>query len=138
MLTSIDVHNIVLWKAYTDAPIFRNVKRLQASRLRGLRVLGRHGGCCAQPAQRLAADDYRAALQIWLLVFTPTLPLVIPFLLFDSPQTAVRISHALAVAIMFVLGLRLGRWIGARPWMAGLTCAVLGMAIAAACMALGG
>lgn len=94
-----------------------------------------------QPPQRsphLEASDFLAALQIWMLVFTATLPLVVPFLLIDSPHSAVRASQAIAVVLMFARGVGLGRWIGARPWVSGLACAVIGIAIAAAWIALGG
>lgn len=91
------------------------------------------------PATRgLGWTDYGAGLLIWLLVFGSTLPLAVPFILFDSPTTALRVSQATAVVIMFGLGIRLGRWIDVPPLNAGLRFAALGIAIAVGCIALGG
>ena len=86
----------------------------------------------------IGRDDLLAALQIWALVFVSTFPLVIPFLVFDSATTALRVTQATAIAILFGLGVALGRWIGARPWVAGAAFAGLGAVITAACIALGG
>ena len=86
----------------------------------------------------LGRDDLLAALQIWALVFVSTFPLVIPFLVFDSATTALRVTQATAVAILFGLGAALGRWIGVKPWAAGVAFAGLGAVITAACIALGG
>jgi VIT1/CCC1 family predicted Fe2+/Mn2+ transporter len=86
----------------------------------------------------LAGADWLAALQIWLLVFGATLPLIVPFLVVTDPTTALRASQGVAVAMLFGLGLRLGRWTGARPLASGFWFATLGLAITIACIALGG
>jgi hypothetical protein len=86
----------------------------------------------------LRRSDYGAALMIWLVVCGITLPVAVPFLLLGTPQTAVRVSQAVAIVIMFVLGMRLGHWTGKNPVMAGLISAAVGILIAVACLALGG
>jgi hypothetical protein len=96
-------------------------------------------GARPAPATRgLGWADYGAALIIWLLVFGSTLPLAAPFILFDSPASALRVSQATAVVILFWLGTRLGRWIDVPPINAGLRFAALGIAITVGCIALGG
>jgi len=86
----------------------------------------------------LRRSDYGAALMVWLVVCGITLPVAVPFLLFDSPRTAIRASQAVAIAIMFVLGMRLGHWTGKNPVIAGLISAAVGLLIAVACLTLGG
>lgn len=87
---------------------------------------------------RLDRDNLLAAGQIWLLVFAATLPVAAPLLLFDDATTALRVSQAVAVAMLFGLGMGIGRWIGVRPVRAGLGFAAVGSVIAVACVALGG
>ena len=102
---------------------------------------GLHGFLAEQPESAkpgLRRADYGAALMIWLVVWGITLPVAVPFLLFDSPRTALRVSQAAAIVIMFVLGMRLGHWTGKNPVIAGLISAAVGMLIAAGCLALGG
>jgi len=88
--------------------------------------------------RRLDPHEFRAAVQVWVLVFTSTLPLVVPFMLIDTPRVAMRVSQAIAVVMMFGMGARLARWIGGRPWVGGLLFAATGAAIAVICIALGG
>jgi VIT1/CCC1 family predicted Fe2+/Mn2+ transporter len=83
-------------------------------------------------------QDLAVAGIICLLVFASTFPLVVPFLLMDDPWTALRASHAVAVAFLFILGWRLGRWSGASPLGSGLVLAAGGTVLAVACVLLGG
>lgn len=91
----------------------------------------------ARAGRGLDATDYGAALMVWLLVFCATFPVAVPFLLFDSPTSALRASQLVAIAIMFGLGVRLGRWTGTHPVKAGFCLAAVGTAVAAVCIALG-
>jgi VIT1/CCC1 family predicted Fe2+/Mn2+ transporter len=86
----------------------------------------------------LERSDLLAALQIWLLVFLSTLPLVLPFVFLDSVETSMRVSQAIAVVILFGLGMRLGKWLGVRPGASGLAFAAVGVVITMACIAMGG
>ena len=91
----------------------------------------------ARPAY-WSRQELEAAGLICLLVFGSTFPLVLPFMLMQDPWLALRASHAVAVAMLFVLGWKLGRWSGASPFGAGALLALVGVALAILCVALGG
>lgn len=91
----------------------------------------------ARQTPRLDTADYLAAMAVFLLVFVGTLPVVIPFILFDDPQFALWISHAVAITLLFVAGWSLGHHWG-RPWQVGLTMIVVGLVLVAVALALGG
>ena len=75
---------------------------------------------------------------ICALVFGSTFPLVLPFMLLDEPQRALQVAKAISVAMLFVLGWKLGRWSGASPFRSGMLLATGGVVLAAVCIALGG
>lgn len=82
--------------------------------------------------------DIRAAILIFALVFTSTLPLVLPFAFFDHMLPAKRVSAAIAIAIMFYCGYSWGRHIGGPPVRTGFKMVFIGMLIEATIFALGG
>jgi hypothetical protein len=86
----------------------------------------------------LGWDDLLAALGVGALVFAATFPVVIPFLLVEDARTALRISNGIALAMLFLLGLAAARHTGGRPVVLGLSMALLGAALVAAIVALGG
>ena len=93
----------------------------------------------AQTRLLIGWSDLRAALAVFLLVFLSTLPVVLPFVLLAEPQHALRASNAIALSMLFFIGLSYGRFAGARrPWIAALVFTVLGVALVAATIALGG
>jgi hypothetical protein len=83
-------------------------------------------------------QEFAAAGLICALVFGSTLPLVLPFMLMQEPQLALRVSHGIAVAMLFVLGWKIGRWSGASPFGSGALLALVGVVLAGLCIALGG
>jgi VIT1/CCC1 family predicted Fe2+/Mn2+ transporter len=93
-----------------------------------------------EPPQRpeLTAEDALGALAVCLLVFLSTLPPVLPFLLWGDVQTALRTSNAVAIVMLFVCGYAYGRGTGLRPWITGLVMVVIGFALVAVAIALGG
>ena len=93
-----------------------------------------------EPAARppLIADDVRGALGVFLLVFLSTFPVVIPFLVFENAQTALRISNAIAVVSLFFCGVIFARHAGLRPWATGIIMVVVGAALVGIAIALGG
>ena len=56
----------------------------------------------------------------------------------DTWSVALRVSNAVAIAMLFGCGWALGRYAGSRPWRVGLGMAVLGLALVAVTVALGG
>jgi len=87
---------------------------------------------------RLAKDEWLGALGVFLLVFLSTFPVVIPFIFMKNAWLAMRISNAIAVAMMFLTGCAFGRITGRRPWVMGVSMVVLGAILVALTMALGG
>ncbi|HJS36767.1 MAG TPA: hypothetical protein VJ789_01410 [Burkholderiales bacterium] len=82
--------------------------------------------------------ELEAAGLICLLVFGSTFPLVLPFILMQAPWLALRISHGIAVVMLFILGWKLGRWSGASAFGSGALLAAVGVVLAVLCVALGG
>ena len=88
--------------------------------------------------RRLTGEDFRGAVGVFLLVFLATLPVILPFLLFSEARVALRVSHAIGVALLFFCGWALGRFSGLRPVRFGLAMAAIGAVLVAMTMALGG
>ena len=91
------------------------------------------------PAQDTHPDatDLRAAAMVFALVFFGTLPVALPFLLIKDAQLALWLSHAIALASLFVAGSTLGRLWG-RPWRVGLAMVAVGLILVGIALALGG
>jgi hypothetical protein len=87
---------------------------------------------------RLTAADFLGAFGVFLLVFLSTFPMVLPFILMHETRPALRVSNAIAIAILFITGYLLGRYAGRSPWRVGFAMVVLGVALVALTMALGG
>lgn len=84
-------------------------------------------------------DDLRGALGIFLLVFLSTVPVALPFVFMSDVGRALRTSNAIAVALLFLVGIGLGRHMKWRPyWVTGLAVASLGVILVAITIALGG
>jgi hypothetical protein len=87
---------------------------------------------------RLTRDDWLASVGVFLLVFLSTLPVVVPFVFVDNVRLALRISNAVAIALLFLCGWALGRYSGSHPWRVGLSMVLVGLALVAIAIALGG
>jgi len=93
-----------------------------------------------EPPQRarLHKNDWLGAVGISLMVFLSTFPVVIPFIFMQSTLPAMRVSNAIAIAMMFMAGYTYGRLIGYHPWGVGIAMVVLGSIVVSATIALGG
>jgi VIT1/CCC1 family predicted Fe2+/Mn2+ transporter len=93
-----------------------------------------------EPAIRpqLTGRDGLGAAGVCLLVFLSTFPVVIPFMFIADPRLALRVSNAVAIALLFLCGCVFGRYAGFRPWGSGLSMVVIGAALVAIASALGG
>jgi VIT1/CCC1 family predicted Fe2+/Mn2+ transporter len=87
---------------------------------------------------KLTVADLRGAVGSCLLVVLATFPPTIPFLLVEDVVRALRISNGLALASLFLVGYWLGKETGVRAWRLGLAMAVVGTALVALTIALGG
>jgi VIT1/CCC1 family predicted Fe2+/Mn2+ transporter len=89
-------------------------------------------------AASLTAADLRGALGSCLLVVAATFPPTIPFLLVADVQGALRLSNAAAIGCLFLAGWSLGKATGVRAWLLGIAMVLLGAALVALTVALGG
>jgi VIT1/CCC1 family predicted Fe2+/Mn2+ transporter len=87
---------------------------------------------------RMKWQDLRGALVVFMLVFASTFPPVLPFIFVDDMLMAKRASGALAIMMLFLCGYGWGRYGGLSPWRAGLVMVMLGLAVEAIVIALGG
>ena len=88
---------------------------------------------------RLGWRDLLVALQIFVIVVVTTFPVVLPFILLQHDVAlAKNVSTAVALAMLFLGGLGLGRYAGYGSWRVGLIMAGLGTALIVAINALGG
>jgi VIT1/CCC1 family predicted Fe2+/Mn2+ transporter len=94
----------------------------------------------AEPSARprLTKSDSLGALGICLLVFLSTFPVAIPFLLIGDAWLALRVSNAVAIAMLFLCGYAFGHYAGLRPWRTGLAMVAIGGVLVAITIALGG
>ena len=93
----------------------------------------------ALPARpKLGRDDLLAAVAIFLIVVLATFPVVVPFMLVDNVALAKNASRVIALAMLFLGGIALGRYAGYGYWRAGFLMAGLGTALVLAINALGG
>jgi len=87
---------------------------------------------------RLHKDDWRGAVGVFLLVFLSTFPVAIPFIFMRSAGPALRVSNAIAIAMLFLTGYAFGRLAGRGPWLVGIAMVVLGSILVGMTIVLGG
>jgi hypothetical protein len=90
------------------------------------------------PGTRLHKDDWFGALGIFLLVFVSTFPVAMPFIFMHDVGPALRVSNAIAIVLLFVLGYAFGRNAARHPWLMGISMVALGTSLVGMTMALGG
>jgi len=86
----------------------------------------------------LKRDDWLGAIGVFLIVVLSTLPVLIPFALIHDPRLALRVSNAVAIVMLFLTGYAFGRDAGHRPLRMGAAMVVLGCAMVAITISLGG
>ena len=86
----------------------------------------------------LHKDDWRGAIGVFLLVFLSTFPVVMPFIFMSDPARALRVSNLVAIASLFLTGYFFGRCADLLPWRTGAVMVLVGMAMVAIAIALGG
>jgi VIT1/CCC1 family predicted Fe2+/Mn2+ transporter len=93
-----------------------------------------------EPADRarLSGSDWWGALGVFLFVFLSTFPVAVPFIFIQNAMTAMRVSNAVAIVMLFITGAAYGRCVGRSLWAFGISMVALGCALVALTMALGG
>jgi hypothetical protein len=87
---------------------------------------------------RLPKEDWLGAAGVFLLVFLSTFPVVIPFTFMKDIMVALRVSNAIAIVMLFVMGHTFGRMTGRNPVLVGVSMVVFGALLVSATIALGG
>lgn len=82
--------------------------------------------------------DLISGMQIFLLVFLCTLPVALPFAIFDNVSVALRASNGVALLLLFVGGFLLARYAGFRPLLTAIAYTIIGLLLVSVTMALGG
>jgi VIT1/CCC1 family predicted Fe2+/Mn2+ transporter len=90
------------------------------------------------PSAGITWRDLRGALGSCLLVVLATLPPTLPFAFVPDAVRALRLSNAVAVAALFLAGWSLGKATGVSPWRLGASMVLVGCALVALAIALGG
>ncbi len=102
-------------------------------------IRGRIVALPSVPARpKLKSEDVRAAVAIFLIVVASTFPVVLPYVFIADVRTATTVSRGIALAMLVLGGLALGRYAGYGSWRAGFMMAALGTALVIAINALGG
>jgi VIT1/CCC1 family predicted Fe2+/Mn2+ transporter len=90
-----------------------------------------------EPA-RVRREDLLGGVAVALVIVIATLPVVVPYLVVSDPNLAVRLSNAVALSLLFLLGARWGYLVGGRPWRIATALTALGVAMVLITIALGG
>ena len=93
-----------------------------------------------EPLQRpkLTKRDWLGAGGLCLLCFVSTLPIALPFIFVSDARLALRISNAVAVALLALCGYAFGYRSGIPPWVTALVMVAFGAAMVGIAIALGG
>lgn len=87
---------------------------------------------------RFSSSDWRGAVGVFLLVFLSTFPVAVPFIFMQNAGTAMRVSNAIAIVMLFMTGVAYGRCIGRSGWAFGIGMVGLGGVLVGLTIALGG
>jgi hypothetical protein len=90
------------------------------------------------PAGRLRKEYLLGGLTSGFLVFACSFPAALPFMFIDDPRTALRVSNALLLLMLFLVGYRSAKETLARPLLVGTVFLLVGVALVAGTIALGG
>lgn len=87
---------------------------------------------------RIRREDVLGAWAVTVLIAISTLPIVVPYLVFADPELAVRVSHGIALSMLFLLGMWWGRVAGGNPIVVGAALTLVGFLLVLLTIALGG
>lgn len=90
-----------------------------------------------QPVKVTREDIYTAAA-CFIIVFLSTLPLAVPFMFMADKTLALRVSNFLALGMLFVMGYRWAKNVGANRWQIGIGMWLLGLVLVIITVVLGG
>jgi VIT family protein len=86
----------------------------------------------------LTVHDFVQAVKVFVLVFLSTFPVTLPFIFIEDVHVAIRVSNGIALILLFLCGVYLGRHTGRSKVVMGLAFALIGSVLVSVTMALGG
>ncbi len=86
----------------------------------------------------LNKKDVLGAVAVCLLVFLSTFPVTLPFLFLNDARFALRLSNAIAIAMMFICGYFFGHYAGLPRWQTGALSIAVGCTLVFIAIVLGG
>jgi len=92
----------------------------------------------SEVSRKRTFKNFKIAVGIFFLVVLSTLPVAAPFLFIDDVQTALRISNAIAILLLFFCGWGLAKYAGRNRFFVGTIMSVVGIVLVLATIALGG
>ncbi len=91
------------------------------------------------PAEKVTREDIYGSIAIFWIDFTSVFPAAIPFLIFrHDPRFALRVSNALLLALLFVVGVMWGKYNRVSPYVTGMCTMLIGLILVGVAIALGG
>src|SRR5262245_49111594 len=91
-----------------------------------------------QRPARIQADDLLGGVAVGAVIMMATAPMLVPYLLVRDPGVAARISNAIGLALLFLVGAQWGRKSGAGAVRVGVGVTLVGGALVLVTVALGG
>lgn len=93
---------------------------------------------CGTPAKPLKRQDFVAALAVFMLVVVSTFPPIIPFVFVNDVWLAMRLSNAIALVMLFGIGVGLDRHVDGGSRIMRWTVPMIGAGLVATTILLGG
>jgi len=87
---------------------------------------------------QLRRDDWLGGVIVFVIVVLATLPVLVPLALIEKAKPALRVSNGIAIAMLFLTGYAFGCHAGHRPLAMGISMVILGGAMVAVTISLGG
>jgi hypothetical protein len=87
---------------------------------------------------QLHRNDWLGGVIVFLVVVLATLPVLIPLALIERAKPALRVSNGIAIVMLFLTGYAFGRHAGHWPLAMGVSMVILGGAMVAVTISLGG
>ncbi len=87
---------------------------------------------------RLRREDLFGGIAVSLIIVLATFPIVVPYLVVRDPHLAVRVSHAIALLSLFLLGMWWARVVGSSPVRVATGLTLVGLILVGITILLGG
>ena len=101
------------------------------------RRMARHVRASERRPRGITRQDLYGAFASFWLVFCASIPAALPFVFMRQEWIALRVSNAILILLLFVVGYRWARYTTLRPWPTGLTFMVAGLALVGIAISLG-